>query len=55
MELSIKRYDMNRKKDGIQKWRPKAIEMDVDPFGYKTPAKKKAPAKVDEKKPEPAK
>lgn len=32
---------MNRKKEGIAKWRPKALEMEADFFGYKTAKKDK--------------
>ena len=30
---------MNRKKEGIAKWRPMALEMEADYFGYKTAKK----------------
>lgn len=32
---------MNRKKEGIAKWRPMALEMEADYFGYKTAKKDK--------------
>lgn len=50
---------MNRKKDGHAKWRPTALEMEKDVFGYKTPMKKKnltaakAEKKIEKKEPEP--
>ena len=46
---------MNRKKDGLPKWKPTVYDMEVDVFGYKTAKKKKDKKEETEKKPEPLK